>query len=192
MYFMKLAVFEFIFYKLKDSRESNTFILFHCITPGLFIHSLKLKLCHNQTESTSLLLWAKMKFQAFLLFSLVLSFLLVISAENEQCGKQAGGALCPNDDCCSKDGFCGITATYCGEGCQSQCHHLSSFLDQSTFDEVFPNQNSSNCPSQGFYTYDALINAAKSFSGFASVGDDGTRKREIAAFLAQISHESSG
>ncbi|KDO47621.1 hypothetical protein CISIN_1g035991mg [Citrus sinensis] len=117
-----------------------------------------------------------MKFQAFLLFSLVLSFLLVISAENEQCGKQAGGALCPNDDCCSKDGFCGITATYCGEGCQRQCHHLSSFLDQSTFDEVFPNQNSSNCPSQGFYTYDALINAAKSFSGFASVGDDGTRK----------------
>ncbi|KAK9199870.1 hypothetical protein WN944_015063 [Citrus x changshan-huyou] len=97
-------------------------------------------------------------------------------AENEQCGKQAGGALCPNDDCCSKDGFCGITATYCGEGCQRQCHHLSSFLDQSTFDEVFPNQNSSNCPSQGFYTYDALINAAKSFSGFASVGDDGTRK----------------
>lgn len=133
-----------------------------------------------------------MKFQAFLLVSLVLSFLLVISAENEQCGWQAGGALCPNEKCCSKGGFCGITDAYCGEGCQSQCHHLSSFLDQSTFDEMFPNQYSNDCPSQGFYTYNALISAAKYFSGFASVGDDETRKREIAAFLAQISHESSG
>jgi hypothetical protein len=39
-----------------------------------------------------------------------------------QCGRQAGGALCPNNLCCSGYGWCGDTAEYCCSvygGCQS-------------------------------------------------------------------------
>lgn len=37
-----------------------------------------------------------------------------------------------------------------------------------------------------------FINAVKAFPEFANTGDDATRKREIAAFLAQTSHETTG
>ena len=53
------------------------------------------------------------------------------------------------------------------------------------------------CPGKGFYTYDAFIAAAKYFPGFGTArggsGNDtytDTRKREVAAFLAQTSHET--
>ncbi|KAJ9190180.1 hypothetical protein P3X46_001408 [Hevea brasiliensis] len=39
----------------------------------------------------------------------------------EQCGWQAGGALCPGGLCCSQYGWCANTPEYCGSGCQSQC-----------------------------------------------------------------------
>ena len=38
-----------------------------------------------------------------------------------ECGAQGGGALCPQNLCCSQWGWCGATQDYCGEGCQSQC-----------------------------------------------------------------------
>ncbi|PTQ26714.1 hypothetical protein MARPO_0535s0001 [Marchantia polymorpha] len=37
----------------------------------------------------------------------------------EQCGRQAGNAVCPNNLCCSQYGWCGSTSEYCGTGCQS-------------------------------------------------------------------------
>ncbi|CAK9215606.1 unnamed protein product [Sphagnum troendelagicum] len=46
---------------------------------------------------------------------------LVQVCEAQQCGSQAGNALCANDLCCSQYGYCGSTAAYCGTGCQSQC-----------------------------------------------------------------------
>ncbi|GFY87818.1 basic chitinase [Actinidia rufa] len=91
-----------------------------------------------------------MRFGALIL--LTLASLLAISAQ--QCGKQAGGALCRNGLCCSQHGYCGQTAEYCANGCQSQ--------------------------------------SARTFSGFGTTGDDATRKREIAAFLGQTSHETTG
>ncbi|MBA0561386.1 hypothetical protein Golob_018222, partial [Gossypium lobatum] len=41
----------------------------------------------------------------------------------EQCGRQVGGALCPNDLCCSQYGWCGNTDDYCSpaKNCQSNC-----------------------------------------------------------------------
>ncbi|VAI80052.1 unnamed protein product [Triticum turgidum subsp. durum] len=38
-----------------------------------------------------------------------------------RCGKQADGMECPNNLCCSKDGYCGLGVDYCsaGAGCQS-------------------------------------------------------------------------
>ncbi|RDX89840.1 hypothetical protein CR513_28380, partial [Mucuna pruriens] len=45
---------------------------------------------------------------------------------------------------------------------------------------------------RGFYTYDAFIAAAKAFPTFGNTGDTAIRKREMAAFCAQISHETTG
>jgi chitinase len=48
---------------------------------------------------------------------------------------------------------------------------------------MFPNRN-------GFYTYAGLIQAAAGFSQFATSGSDVTRRREVAAFLANMAHET--
>ncbi|XP_072970948.1 endochitinase-like [Typha angustifolia] len=123
----------------------------------------------------------------------------------EQCGRQAGGALCPNGLCCSQFGFCGDTDPYCGKGCQSQCGGgvptptpptpgggVASLISQALFDQMLKHRNDAGSPARGFYTYNAFVAAANSFGGFATTGDTTTRKREIAAFLAQTSHETTG
>ncbi|KAJ4973275.1 hypothetical protein NE237_006449 [Protea cynaroides] len=129
----------------------------------------------------------------FLLFF----FTSLVGTLGEQCGRQAGGTLCPGGACCSQYGYCGSTSDYCGNGCQSQCSggggdDISSLISQSLFNEILKHSNDAACPAKGFYNYNAFIAAAKSFNGFATTGDVNTRKREIAAFLAQTSHETTG
>ncbi|CAL9186369.1 unnamed protein product [Musa hybrid cultivar] len=128
-----------------------------------------------------------------------------LGAFAEQCGRQAGGALCPGGLCCSQYGWCGNTDPYCGQGCQSQCTgstpspstpsgggSVGSIISSSLFEQMLKHRNDAACPGKGFYTYNAFIAAANSFSGFGTTGDDATKKREIAAFLAQTSHETTG
>jgi predicted chitinase/chitodextrinase len=55
-------------------------------------------------------------------------------------------------------------------------------VSEAQFNQMFP----SRIP---FYTYAGLVNAAGKFSSFVS-GDDTAKKREAAAFLANIDHES--
>jgi chitinase len=116
----------------------------------------------------------------------------------EQCGRQAGGALCPGGLCCSKFGWCGSTGDYCGDGCQSQCSGssggsgLGSLISRDTFNQMLKHRDDSACQGKGFYTYDAFISAGKAFPNFANNGDTATKKREIAAFLGQTSHETTG
>lgn len=62
---------------------------------------------------------------------------------------------------------------------------FATLLSRSKFQSMFPNRNS-------FYTYDGLVAATKKFGAFASTGDTKTRKREIAAFLANVFHETGG
>ncbi|MDC0707036.1 RICIN domain-containing protein [Stigmatella sp. ncwal1] len=62
---------------------------------------------------------------------------------------------------------------------------IAAILSESTFNTMFPGRN-------GFYTYSALVAAANTFPSFATSGDTATRKREVAAFLANISHETGG
>ncbi|KAG6779718.1 hypothetical protein NC652_011786 [Populus alba x Populus x berolinensis] len=138
-----------------------------------------------------------MKIWVFSVFSLLLSLFLGVSAE--QCGRQAGGALCPGGQCCSQFGWCGNTDAYCGSGCQSQCGgggggggDLTSIISREKFNEMLKHRNDGGCPAKGFYTYDAFISAAKAFPGFGTTGDVATRKREIAAFFGQTSHETTG
>ncbi|RWR79275.1 basic endochitinase-like protein [Cinnamomum micranthum f. kanehirae] len=137
---------------------------------------------------------------SFPLLLLFLVGLLAGEAFAEQCGSQAGGALCPGGLCCSQFGWCGSTSDYCGPTCQSQCGGVTpspgggvaSLISQSVFDQMLKHRNDAACQANGFYTYNAFITAANSFNGFASVGDTATCKREIAAFLAQTSHETTG
>ncbi|XP_030955253.1 endochitinase-like isoform X2 [Quercus lobata] len=147
-----------------------------------------------------------MKSYMFILLSL--AFLLG-STWAEQCGRQANGAICPNGLCCSQHGWCGTTTEYCGNGCQSQCKpaattpskptptpsggggDVGSLISLSLFNELLKHRDN-GCPSHGFYTYDAFITAAQSFGGFGTTGDVNTRKRELAAFLAQTSHKTTG
>ncbi|KAL7207059.1 hypothetical protein ACSBR2_019705 [Camellia fascicularis] len=136
---------------------------------------------------------------ALILVSLLAILVLKISAQ--QCGSQVGGALCAGGLCCSQFGYCGTTPAYCdpNQGCQSQCSGsggggggISSLITSSMFDEMLLHRNDAACPATGFYTYDAFIAAANSFPGFATTGDTATQQREIAAFLAQTSHETTG
>ncbi|CAL9063373.1 unnamed protein product [Musa banksii] len=131
----------------------------------------------------------KQKQKMKILFLTLLSVAALFGGLAEQCGTQAGGALCPGGLCCSQYGFCGSTEAYCGSGCQSQCGggggDVASIISSSLFDQMLKHRNH-------FYKYDAFIAAANSFSGFGTTGDATTRAREIAAFLAQTSHETTG
>ncbi|XP_044441534.1 uncharacterized protein [Triticum aestivum] len=64
--------------------------------------------------------------KGLLLCALALAFAAVTTHAQLQscptrCGKQADGMECPNNLCCSKDGYCGLGVDYCstGAGCQS-------------------------------------------------------------------------
>jgi hypothetical protein len=69
---------------------------------------------------------------------------------------------------------------------------VADYISSSLFDQIFLHRNDPACSSNGFYTYNAFIAAAASFPGFGTSGDAATNKRELAAFLAQISHETTG
>ena len=58
-------------------------------------------------------------------------------------------------------------------------------VSESQFNQMFPSRNS-------FYTYSGLIDALSAYPGFANTGDDTTKKREAAAFLANVNHETGG
>ncbi|KAJ4824771.1 hypothetical protein Tsubulata_045136 [Turnera subulata] len=103
--------------------------------------------------------------------------LLLGSSSAEQCGRQAGGAKCSGGLCCSQYGWCGDTAEYCTDGCQSQCGgggggggDLGSIISRATFEEMLKHRNDNACPGKGFYTYDAFIAAAKAFPGNYNYG----------------------
>lgn len=58
-------------------------------------------------------------------------------------------------------------------------------VSREEFDRAFPNR----IP---FYAYDDLLAALPSFSSFTTTGDDTVRRREAAAFLGNVSHETGG
>ncbi|XP_047094233.1 chitinase 2-like isoform X9 [Lolium rigidum] len=138
----------------------------------------------------------------------VLAAVLATAARAQTCGSQAGGATCANCLCCSQFGFCGNTSDYCGTGCQSQCTGCSpvqrvsgpgggvaSILSKDLFEQMLLHRNDAACTARGFYTYEAFLAAAATFPAFGSTAEGlsvETRKREVAAFLGQTSHETTG
>ena len=83
----------------------------------------------------------------------------------------------------------------------NQVTNVSKFLDAKKWEKLFPNRYHlsqikdsvfNGIPRQDFYSYDAFLKAAKLFPLFLGHGNDSIQKRELAAFLANISHETSG
>jgi predicted chitinase len=60
---------------------------------------------------------------------------------------------------------------------------FEQILGQTQFESMFPNRDP-------FYTYDGLVQAAKIYPAFAASGSLDDRKREVAAFLANVNHET--
>jgi predicted chitinase len=60
---------------------------------------------------------------------------------------------------------------------------FEALVSRSAFDAMFPAR-------AAFYTYDGLAEATKTFPSFATTGTTDDRKREVAAFLANVNHET--
>nr|XP_043620862.1 endochitinase [Erigeron canadensis] len=130
-------------------------------------------------------------------------FLLTSVSAAQNCGRQGGNAPCTNGNCCSQYGFCGNTPAHCSpaQNCQSQCsgggapsggNDVASIVTQSVFDEMLKYRNDPRCRANGFYSYTAFLNAASAYPGFGTTGTADDRKRELAAFFGQTSHETTG
>jgi chitinase len=78
-------------------------------------------------------------------------------------------------------GLCSLSGRDAGHG---EVRGLSSLLTNEQYEQYFPHHHP-------IYSYDALIEAAAGFPAFAGEGDETTRRRELAAFFAEIAHETS-
>lgn len=123
--------------------------------------------------------------------------------------QQCGTTGCAANLCCSRYGYCGTTDAYCGTGCRSgPCSSsttpipptpsggagglnadprdtIENVVTPAFFDGIM-SKVGNGCPAKGFYTRQAFIAAAQSFDAYKGT----VAKREIAAMLAQFSHES--
>ena len=68
---------------------------------------------------------------------------------------------------------------------------LADVLSPEMFSAMFLHQAETACDASAF-TYESLIRAAGRFSAFGTTGSAEARRREVAAFLANVSHETTG
>lgn len=68
---------------------------------------------------------------------------------------------------------------------------LGDIVSRELFETMFLHRGSAPCRG-AFYTYEAFLAAAATFPAFASEGDNATRRREVAALLANLGHETTG
>lgn len=62
---------------------------------------------------------------------------------------------------------------------------FANIVSRQTYEAMFPNRN-------GLYSYDSLVRATRKYPQFCNSGSPEQRKREAAAFLANIAHETTG
>ncbi|XP_020698437.1 chitinase 4 isoform X2 [Dendrobium catenatum] len=125
---------------------------------------------------------------------LIAALLLAAStlAHAQNCG-------CAQGLCCSKYGYCGTSASYCGDGCQSgPCYNrppssgvvsVASVVTQKFFNSII-SQAGAGCRGKRFYTRQAFMDAVKKYSSFGRDATADDSKREIAAFFAHATHET--
>ncbi|MYW28879.1 glycoside hydrolase family 19 protein, partial [Streptomyces sp. SID2119] len=73
----------------------------------------------------------------------------------------------------------------CGTGGGGEQPGTGFVVSEAQFNQMFPSRNS-------FYTYSGLTAALSSYPAFANTGSTEVKKREAAAFLANVSHETGG
>ena len=116
------------------------------------------------------------------------------SASSEDEGSSTGSEDASTDESSSTDDE-GSTSTTSGEDTSSESGApecaVAELLDEALWSELFLHKNDPAC-SGSIYTLQGLIDAAADYPSFACEGDEATRRRELAAFLAQISHETTG
>ncbi|KAH9326682.1 hypothetical protein KI387_006860, partial [Taxus chinensis] len=61
----------------------------------------------------------------------------------------------------------------------------------SSLPRLLKHRNEGSCQGKNNYNYNAFIAAAKAFNGFGTTGDATAQKRELTAFFAQTSHETT-
>lgn len=74
----------------------------------------------------------------------------------------------------------------------SQGQGIAAWFSEADFASFFPNVNTPPCTGANFFTRAALVEAAEAFPAFANSGDLAKDKLELAAFLGQTSHETTG
>jgi len=60
---------------------------------------------------------------------------------------------------------------------------FTGIVPPATFEAMFPNRD-------GFYSYDCLVAATQKYPSFCNEGSDEQCRREAAAFLANVAHET--
>ncbi|XWS76736.1 hypothetical protein CRYUN_Cryun01aG0203400 [Craigia yunnanensis] len=89
--------------------------------------------------------------------------------------------------------FCSILLSFASNGVEARSlPPISHLISEDLFDSIFLHKDDNACPARNFYTYDSFIQATKRYSKFGNTGNLVISKSEIAAFLAQISHETTG
>lgn len=73
-----------------------------------------------------------------------------------------------------------------------QAGSVSSIITRETFDSLLSDRNQTGCKGGSFYTYDAFVKAAGKFPAFGTVGDEKSRRRDLAAFFGQTSYVTTG
>lgn len=68
--------------------------------------------------------------------------------------------------------------------------NVSDIITKAMYEEMFPYCNDHHCPARAFYTYEAFVAAAARFPAFGATSTLEARKREVAAFFGQTSHET--
>ena len=72
---------------------------------------------------------------------------------------------------------------------------VQDVLTEAQFNSMFPNRNAGSCGASGaasVYTFSNLVTAAAMFPEFLNEGSLSSKKRELAAFLGQVAHETTG
>ena len=104
-------------------------------------------------------------------------------------GCEPGGGGCSGGSGGSSTGSAGSSTGTAGSstgtgGSGSTGSGLASLLSKATFDAMFPNSH------LAVYSYQGLLDAAAAFPAFGGAGTTDQQKREIAAFLANVAHET--
>ncbi len=93
-------------------------------------------------------------------------------------GASAGGAMGGSSGTTANGGSAGSAGS---QG--TATNGFTEIVSKDLFNSMFPDRNA-------FYTYEGLVAAVEAYPAFADTGDLDTRKREAAAFLANMARET--